>query len=115
MVLNFFASWCGPCNAEAPHMEKEFWQKYRSRGVQVLGVNAGERGPQTELARQFSKKHGLTFPVLIDEGDRVATQYGVIGFPTTIVIDRQGTVKLVATGFNPIQLEETIKTLLSAK
>jgi peroxiredoxin len=115
VVLNFFASWCPPCHAEAPHMEKEFWQKYRNRGVLVLGVNAGERGPQTELARQFSKKHGLTFPVLIDAGDKVASQYGVVGYPTTIVIDRQGTVRMVDTGFNPAKLEETITSLLQSK
>ena len=96
-------------------MEKEFWQKYRARGVLVLGVNTGERGPQTELARQFSKKHGLTFPVLIDAGDKVAAQYGVIGYPTTIVVDQKGTVRMVDTGFNPAKLEETIASLLASK
>jgi peroxiredoxin len=113
VVLNFFASWCPPCNAEAPHLEKAFWQKYRGKGVVVVGVNTGERGEPAPLARQFRAKHALTFPILVDAGDKVAGRYGVTAFPTNVVIDRKGVVRMIGVGFDPNSLETTLKGLLA--
>jgi peroxiredoxin len=115
VMLNFFASWCGPCHAEAPHLEKEFWQKYRAKGVVLLGVNTGERGQQAQLARQFRDQHKLTYPVLLDVGDKIAQKYGVMAFPTNVLIDQKGVVRRVEAGFNPDGLQETLNTLLSGK
>lgn len=81
----------------------------------VLGVNAAERGPQAQLARQFRDKHKLTYPVLVDVGDKVAAQYGVMAFPTNVIIDQKGVVRVVEAGFNAAALEQTIKTLLGGK
>jgi peroxiredoxin len=112
VVLNFFASWCPPCNAEAPHLEKAFWQKYRGRGVVIVGVNTGERGQQAQLARQFRDKHALTYPILLDAGDQVSQKYGITAFPTNIVIDRKGVVRSVEIGFNPDGLSATLDQLI---
>jgi peroxiredoxin len=78
-------------------------------------VNTGEHGPQAQLARQFRDKHKLTYPVLVDVGDKVAQNYGVMGFPTNVVIDQKCVVRLVEAGFNAAGLEQTIKTLLGDK
>ncbi len=112
VLLNFFASWCGPCNAEAPDLEKSFWQKFRGRGVVVLGVDAGERGDQAQLARQFRDQHGLTYPILLDAGDRVLQQYGVTAFPTSLIIDRKGIVRQTVVGYDLPGLERAIASAL---
>ena len=101
---------------EAPHLEKEIWQKYRSRGVVVLGIDAGERSDQEKNARQFRDNHSLTYPILLDAGDRVLEKYGVTAFPTSLVIDRKGVVRLAEVGFDPSKptLAQTIDALLKS-
>ena len=68
VVLVFYASWCEPCNEEAPRIEKEIWRAYRMRGVQVLGLAISEhvKDPKTKL-RAFRRRHHLTYPLLSDE------------------------------------------------
>lgn len=78
-------------------------------------MNTGERGPQAQLARKFRDQHKLTYPVLLDVGDKVAQTYGVMAFPTNVVIDQKGVVRLIEAGFNPTAMEQTITTLLGGK
>jgi cytochrome c biogenesis protein CcmG/thiol:disulfide interchange protein DsbE len=78
----------------------------------VLGVNTAEQGDPAPKARQFRDQHKLTYPVLVDAGDKVAQKYGVMAFPTNVIIDRKGVVRVVETGFNPGSLGQTIENLL---
>ena len=89
VVLNFFASWCGPCKREAPDLES-LWRRYRSDGVVVLGVDSGdERGD----ARRFLDAHGVTYPIVFDPGRKLALgPYALPGFPVTYVINRAGRI-----------------------
>jgi peroxiredoxin len=114
VVVSFFASWCGPCNMEAPHLEKEVWQKYRGRGVIVVGIDAGEQSDPEKNARQFRDKHALTYPILVDADNHVMEKYGVTAFPTSLVIDRKGVVRLAEVGFDPGKhtVAETVTSLL---
>lgn len=88
VVLNFFASWCGPCKREAPALEK-VWRHYRSRGVVVLGVDSGDA---TGDARRFVHAHGITYPLVSDPSESQALRYGIPGLPVTFVINRVGRV-----------------------
>ena len=89
VVLNFFASWCGPCKREAPHLES-LWRKYRSDGVVVLGVDSGDAAGD---ARRFLRAHGVTYPVVFDPNENLAQgPYSLPGLPVTYVINPSGRI-----------------------
>lgn len=88
VVLVFYASWCGACHKEAPHVESDIWQKYRRRGVQVLGVALGESAP--DALKAFRKKHGVTYPLLDDASKTTAERFDVLSLPAIIIVDREG-------------------------
>jgi cytochrome c biogenesis protein CcmG/thiol:disulfide interchange protein DsbE len=96
IVLNFWASWCGPCKSEASVLERD-WASYRSRGVVFLGVDYHDLA---EDARRFVSRHALTFPMLQDGSGRVTGRYGISQVPETYVLDRQG--RIVAHLAGPI-------------
>jgi peroxiredoxin len=90
VVIDFYASWCPSCNEAAPHVEKEIWQKYKSRNVQVLGIAVQEgEGPAAKF-QKFRKEHGVTYPLLLDEPGNVIQKFGFVGIPQGIVIDAKG-------------------------
>ena len=88
VVLNFWASWCGPCKEEAPYLE-QVWQRDRDRGLVVVGLDAKDFRAD---ARGFTERFGLTFPIVFDGPGGTTDPYGVTGFPETFVIDREGRV-----------------------
>ncbi|MDQ7828011.1 MAG: redoxin domain-containing protein [Armatimonadota bacterium] len=89
VVVNFWASWCYPaCYEEAPRLQR-VWERYRERGVVVVGVNIQD---QEAPARQFIRRFGLTFPNGPDPLGRISIDFGVYGVPETFVIDPQGVI-----------------------
>jgi cytochrome c biogenesis protein CcmG, thiol:disulfide interchange protein DsbE len=89
VVLNFFASWCGPCKREAPDLES-LWRRYRSDGVVVLGVDSGDAAGD---ARRFLRAHGVTYPIVFDPGEKLAQgPYALPGLPVTYVINPAGRI-----------------------
>jgi len=82
VFLYFWASWCIPCEEEAPLIET-LWPEYRDRGWMFLGVNIWDR---EEDARAFVERHGLTFPLARDEEGEVYLEYGVQALPTAFFI-----------------------------
>jgi peroxiredoxin len=89
VVLNFFASWCGPCKREASDLES-LWQRYRSHDVVVLGVDSGDAAGD---ARRFLRVHGVTYPIAFDPDERLALgPYALPGLPVTYVINPAGRI-----------------------
>jgi thiol-disulfide isomerase/thioredoxin len=88
VVMNLWASWCPPCRAEMPDLQRLAAQ-YAARGVAVVGVNEGE-SPQR--ARAFADSLGIRFPIWIDGAQRYGRTYAALGLPTTVILDRRGIV-----------------------
>ncbi len=94
VVLNFFATWCGPCRMEMPDLSR-FSTSARARGIRVVGIDVQE--PPT-VVREFVASMALAFPVLLDEDGAASEAYGVEAFPTTLLIDPSGAVVAVQVG-----------------
>ena len=89
VILNFWATWCGPCRAEMPALA-EIQTQYASRGVIVIGVNQRE---DAGTIRRYLDSIGVDFPVALDPTGESNRQYRVLGLPTTYLIDRQGLIR----------------------
>ena len=86
VVLNFWASWCGPCKDEAPLLESA-WSRYKDKGVVVLGVDAQDFDVD---AQRFVDRAGITYPIVRDKHGSTLGHYGVTGFPETWFINAEG-------------------------
>ncbi len=88
VVVNFWASWCPPCEAEAADLQA-VWEEYREKGVAFVGVAYKD---EEAAVRDFLAQHGLTYPVGLDPTGRIAALYGLTGVPETFVVDAEGKV-----------------------
>lgn len=88
VFLNFWGTYCEPCKAEMPAMNRQY-EKYKSQGVEILAVNVDE---QDVVVEKFVKQYQLTFPVVIDKGGEVMQAYNISPIPTTFLIDKDGII-----------------------
>jgi peroxiredoxin len=93
VVMNLWASWCPPCRAEMPELQR-FADAHRAGGIVVVGVNQGESAAR---ARAFAQALQIRFPVWLDELQQYGRAFTALGLPTTVVIDRNG---IVTHGFD---------------
>lgn len=94
ILLDFWASWCGPCAMEAPVVDR-MARRYEKKGLIVMGVNVDD---SPEVIRAYASRKGLSYPMVVDEGKRASFQYGVDKLPSLVLIDRQGQVLAVLSG-----------------
>lgn len=95
VLVNFWASWCGPCRKEMPLLNA-IHNKYEPLGFTVLGINVEE---QVADAKSFLAERPVDFPILLDGKNRISKLYNVIAMPTTIIIDRDGKIRFIHQGY----------------
>jgi peroxiredoxin len=88
VLVNFWASWCPPCNTEISTLEA-YYQAHKDEGLVIIGVNVKE---SESTVGDFVENNGLSFPVVLDKNADVAVQYGVTGMPTSFFVARDGTL-----------------------
>ncbi|MDW8328128.1 MAG: redoxin domain-containing protein [Anaerolineales bacterium] len=95
VLLNFWATWCSPCEAEMPAIEDRY-ATFKSHGLVVLGINQDE---DTETVKAFVERLGLSFTIVLDPGAVVGELYRARGLPTTFIVDRDGKIIVQKVGF----------------
>jgi peroxiredoxin len=90
VLLNFWATWCGPCRVEMPAME-QLYQTFSRKDLEILAVSIDAQG--VAVTRPFQQEYHLTFPILHDADYRVGLMYGAWSLPMTFLVDRQGVVR----------------------
>lgn len=111
VILDFWATWCGPCVIEIPHFI-ELYEQYKAQGFAMVGISLDRQG--VGIVKSFVQKHGVNYPILMADG-RVDRAYGgITSIPTTFVIDRIGNVRRKYIGYRDKAVFETdIKALLA--
>lgn len=97
VLVNFWASWCGPCRQEMPILE-QLNTKYHNKGVALIGVNVE---PDSAAANAWLKATPVSFPILYDVDSKVSKLYEVQGMPNTVILDRKGVVRYIHRGYSP--------------
>jgi peroxiredoxin len=106
VLVNFWATWCKPCTTEMPAMQK-IYDKLRDKGFMVLAVNELEDDAKV---REHIKQYGHTFPVLMDNDNKVANQFGVFGLPVSVFLDEKGVIQEYIKGglLTEQKIDETV-------
>jgi peroxiredoxin len=97
VLINFWASWCGPCRQEMPILD-QLYRSYKEAGFTLVGVNVE---PSVGDAKKFLQGTPVSFPILLDPQSKVSNLYEVSGMPSTVIVDRNGVVRYVHRGYKP--------------
>jgi thiol-disulfide isomerase/thioredoxin len=109
VVLDFWATWCGPCQMEAP-IVNALAERYKDRGLAVVGVNTSDADG---LAEHFARRKSLHFPIVFDADNAIAQKYDVSSLPTLVVVSKEGKIVAVRHGLtSAAELDELIRGYL---
>jgi thiol-disulfide isomerase/thioredoxin len=109
VILDFWASWCGPCRAQSPVLERVA-KSFEKDGVRAVGVGTSDERPNIE---GFLGRHELGYPSVYDDEQLAASLYHVTGLPTLVFVDKNGSVRAVVTGFaDESELSRLVRDML---
>lgn len=94
VLLNFWATWCPPCKAEMPSMEK-LYNKLKDQGFTILAVSLDKSG---DLVKNFQNQYNYSFPIFFDQGNRAAKRFQIRSIPTSYILDKNGIVRETIKG-----------------
>jgi len=109
VLLNFWASWCGPCRKEMPILD-QLHKQYHNKGFTLVGVNVE---PDSKDALGMLKSVPVSFPILFDRSSVASKLYQVEGMPNTVIIDRAGRVRYIHRGYKPGEENEYLDQIRS--
>lgn len=110
VVLSFFATWCKPCMAEIPHLEK-LYSEFKNKDIRFYLINVGEN---KEKVDKFVDQKKIKIPVLLDRYQKTAEKYDALALPRMFVLDKFGIIKKQAKGFkDPQNFEKEMRNLLN--
>lgn len=113
VLINFWATWCGPCRVEMPIMEKKYRAHKDTQGFVILAVDVKDDAG-VDAVRTFLAELSLTFPVLLDSEGNAGTAYNVLGLPTSFFIDRRGVIRASRVGLMSEQyIEEQLQIIFT--
>jgi peroxiredoxin len=99
VVLDFWATWCGPCRRSMPEFER-LWQEYRGRKVVVIGISLDKGGDAAANVRAFATEKKVTYRMAIDDGS-VSKAYGIVRLPATVILDQDHVIRETYPGYRP--------------
>ena len=108
VIVDLYATWCGPCMAAIPH-NNELLKKYKAKGLVIIGVCTSSHGQEKFAAN--AKEHGMEYPAARDPDLKSEKDYAVHYYPTYAIIDRKGIVRVI--GLQPDHVEAVVKKLLA--
>jgi thiol-disulfide isomerase/thioredoxin len=111
LFVNFWASWCGPCEEEAPDLVN-LYNKYKGQ-FDLYAVNVTQ-GDKLENVKAFVKEHEFPFPVLLDKEGKVAEMYRFLVIPTSFIVDKNGVIQEVFNVLPPKELEKKLKKAINS-
>ena len=93
VMLNFWATWCPPCKAEMPHMQSYYEDYAKEKNIEIVAVNATKSEKSIDHVKEFASSYDISFPIAIDEGNKVNNLYKVVSIPSTYFNDSEGYVQ----------------------
>jgi cytochrome c biogenesis protein CcmG/thiol:disulfide interchange protein DsbE len=115
VLLDFWATWCGPCKESVPHLI-QIYKNYRNEGFELIGMSTDKAG-DVEMVRRFVQSMDIPYPIILTP-DEVTRRYKITGLPTTILIDRNGKIREKIVGFNSAigqQIHSKVEELITEK
>ncbi|MFF2157921.1 TlpA family protein disulfide reductase [Paenibacillus chitinolyticus] len=112
LILNFWASWCGPCKMEVPDLI-DLQAKYGDK-VDLVAINVTSQDDE-QKARAFAKEYGINFPVLLDQPGKVSESFKFLAIPTSFLVDKNGVVQEVVNLLPKAEWEKKIKALIKGR